>query len=60
MISGGGGPALPSFGPGETPFVHGRTETSNTRTQTVELDPGCPGQTHTQGSGASLGNESVE
>ena len=27
----------------ETPFVHGRTETSNTRTQTVELDPGCPG-----------------
>ena len=28
--------------------------------KTVELDPSCPGQTHTQGSGASLGNESVE
>ena len=39
----------------ETPFVHGRTETSNTRTQTVELDPGCLGRPIPKGLELALG-----
>ena len=44
----------------ETPFVHGRIETSNASPQAIDLNPRCSRQAYSKGPRTGPGNENME